>query len=226
MQYFGGIIAFLFVSPVFNITEIKVVGAEKINESVYIALSEVQLGENIFKVSKTNIKNLIKTESYVDKVNVERVYPGTIKISVKERKTSYNIENNGVYVYIDKNGYILEVNANPYQAVMLEGITTDLNNLELGSRLNEEDLSKFNDLIKIMNSINNNNLQDRLTSINISDDSNYILNFKNDNKIIELGDTNDLITKASWIEHFLDEENESKGTLHLNTQYVYFSPAE
>lgn len=226
MQYFGGIFAFLFISPVFNITEIKVTGAEKINESVYIALSEVQLGENIFKVSKNKIKNLIKTESYVDKVTVKREYPGTLQISVKERKTAYNIENNGVYVYIDKNGYILEVNPEPYQTVILEGITTDLNNSDPGSRLNEEDLSKFNDLIKIIDSLNTDNLKDRVTSINISDSSNYILNLKNDNKIVELGDTKDLSTKASWIEHFLYEEKDSKGTIHLNAQDVYFTPAE
>ena len=178
MQYFGGIIAFLFISPVFNITEIKVIGAEKINESVYIALSEIQLGENIFKINKTKIKNAIKTESYVDEVTVKRTYPGTIEISVKERKPAYNIENNGIYVYIDKNGYILETNSEPYEAVTIEGIKTDLNNIELGTRLNEEDLSKFNDLIKIMNSLNKDSLKDKLTSINISDSNNYILNFK------------------------------------------------
>ena len=226
MQYFGGIIAFLFISPVFNIIEVKVIGAEKINESVYIALSEISLGENIFKISKTNIINAIKTESYVDEVNVKRVYPGTVEISVKERKTAYNVEHNGIYVYIDKNGYILETNPEPYAVVTLEGIDSDLNSLELGDRLNEEDLSKFNDLMKIMNSLSKDNLKDKLTSINISDEKNYILNFKNDNKIIELGDTSDLSTKTSWIERFIDEEKDKKGTIHLNTKDVYFAPAE
>ncbi len=226
MPYFGGIVAFLFVSPVFNITEIKVIGAEKINESVYVALSEIPIGENIFKINKTKIKSLIKTESYVEQVNVKRVYPGTIELSIKERKTAYNIPNNGVYVYIDKNGYILEVNSEPYATVSLEGITTELNNLELGSRLNQEDLSKFNDLIKIMNSLNKDNLKEKLSSINISDSNNYILNFKNDNKIIELGDTSDLSTKTSWIERFIEEEKDKNGTVHLNTKDVYFSPTE
>ncbi len=38
-----GIILFLFVSPVFNITNIRVEGAEKISQNTYIVLSKIQI---------------------------------------------------------------------------------------------------------------------------------------------------------------------------------------
>ena len=49
------IIIFLFVSPVFSIQEIDVNGEEKLNESVYISLSNIQMGQNIFEIDKTSM---------------------------------------------------------------------------------------------------------------------------------------------------------------------------
>lgn len=43
LAIFAGIVAFLFVSPVFNITEVVVENTEKITENAYIALSEIQI---------------------------------------------------------------------------------------------------------------------------------------------------------------------------------------
>ena len=94
MQYFGGIIAFLFVSPVFNITEIKVKGADQISESVYIATSEIEIGQNIFEVRKTDVKNKIEQDPYVESVEIKNIYPGTVEITVKERYMVYTAEMN------------------------------------------------------------------------------------------------------------------------------------
>ena len=90
----GGIIVFLFVSPVFNITEIKVKGADQISESVYIATSEIEIGQNIFEVRKTDVKNKIEKDPYVESVEVKNVYPGTVEIAVKERYMVYTAEMN------------------------------------------------------------------------------------------------------------------------------------
>ncbi len=221
-----GIGAFLFVSPVFNITEIKVENANKISENTYIALSEIELGENIFRISKSKIIEQIKTESYVESVQIKRQYPGTIVITVTERTPAYMIEKNGgMYAYIDKNGYNLETNAEALEIPILIGTVTDIENLELGARVYDEDLSKFNDLIKIVDAIKNNNIEERLISIDISDDSNYILEFSNSNKTIILGDTSELSTKMLWIKYFMERTEEGAGTVHLsNIDNVYFEP--
>ncbi len=63
----GGIIVFLFVSPVFNITEIKVKGADQ---------------------------NKIEKDPYVESVEVKNIYPGTVEITVKERYMVYTAEMN------------------------------------------------------------------------------------------------------------------------------------
>ena len=132
-----------------------------------------------------------------------------------------------MYVYIDKNGYILETAQEALELPILKGITTDLDKMELGQRIDEEDLSKFNDLIKIINGLESNNISEKLTSIDISDDKNYILEFKGKQKTAILGDTSNLSTKMLWIKYFMEQGTEEAGTIHLDTENIedtYFEP--
>lgn len=220
----AGIFAFLFISPVFNITEIKVQNASKISENTYISLSEIQIGENIFKVNKSRVRSLIKYEPYVDEVEVKREFPGTITLTVKERSPKYLIEKDGMYIYIDKNGYALEKSSETLDLPILKGITTDISTLTMGGRVYDSDLSKFNDLIKIIDGIKNNNIEEKLTSIDISNDDNYILEFEEEHKKICLGDTSNLSTKMLWIKYFMNERREDSGIIHLESKDVYFTP--
>ena len=220
----AGIFVFLFISPVFNITDIKVENASKISENTYISLSEIQIGENIFKVNKPRVRSLIKYEPYVEEVEVKRNFPGTILLIVTERSPKYLIEKDGMYIYIDKNGYALETKTETLGLPILKGVMTDLRTLTMGDRLYDYDLSKFNDLIKIIDGINNNNIEEKLTSIDISDDDNYILDFEEEHKKICLGDTSNLSTKMLWIKYFMDEKREDSGIIHLEAKDVYFTP--
>ena len=220
----AGIILFLFVSPIFNIKEITVEGESQISEGVYISLSEIKIGQNIFEIDKESIKSRIKEEPYVESVKIDLLYPDKVKINVTERYTSYMVEENGMYFYLDRNGYLLEKNYIAPDVLLIKGYTTDFENLEVGSRIGEEDLSKFNDLIKITDAITNNNIDTKLTSINISDHNNYILEFNEEGKTIELGDTSDLSAKMSWINFFMVKNKEDKGTIYLNKKEIYFSP--
>lgn len=133
------------------------------------------------------------------------------------------IEKNGLYVYIDKNGYVLEESATPLEIPILQGLVTDFSNISLGERIKEEDLLKFNSLIKILDGIKNNDIEQRLTKIDISDTNNYILEFAEENKTFMLGNTSDLSTKMLWIKRFIEQNKSAKGIIHLNTDNVYFS---
>lgn len=126
-------------------------------------------------------------------------------------------------MYIDKNGYILEENIQKLELPILQGLVTDFNNINLGERILEEDLLKFNDLIKMQDGIKNNDIEQKLTKIDISNTDNYILEFSEDNKTVMFGDTSDLSTKMLWIKYFIEQNKTAKGIIHLNTDDVYFS---
>ena len=78
-------------------------------------------------------------------------------------------------------------------------------------------------MIKILDGIKNNDIEQRLTKIDISDTNNYILEFAEENKTFMLGNTSDLSTKMLWIKRFIEQNKSAKGIIHLNTDNVYFS---
>ena len=153
------------------------------------------------------------------------VVTGTFEGSSRNDIVNLIEKNGGMYAYIDKNGYNLETTTQALDIPILKGTITDIENLETGARISDEDLSKFNDLIRIMDGIKNNNIQEKLLSVDISDDKNYILEFKNSNKKVILGDTSELSTKMLWIKYFMEKSEEEAGTVHLNDiENVYFEP--
>lgn len=221
----AGIILFLFVSPVFNIDEITVTGAHEISESVYLAMAGLETGENIFSINKTGIISEIKKEPYVETVEVKTIYPKKVEINIVERKTSYITEQNGEYYYLDKNGYLLEKKLAPIEALVIKGNKTNLQEIEIGGRINSEDLLRFNDLIKIIDAVQNNGIEAEITSVDISDYNNYILELEEEKKTIMLGDSSDLSAKMAWINLFIKDRKNESGVVYLNTSDIYFSPS-
>ena len=51
---------------------------------------------------------------------------------------------------------------------------------------------------------------------NISDKNNYVLDLKNEKKIVNLGDVSNLSTKMLWINEFIKKEDGVEGTIMLN----------
>lgn len=101
------IIILALTAPIFNITEITVQGNNKIPTNTIISLSELKKGENIFKFNNS-VEKKIKENNYVENVKVQRKLPGKVIISIEERNIKYQVNLINSYVYIDKNGYILE----------------------------------------------------------------------------------------------------------------------
>ena len=96
-------------SPLFNIKEITVIGNKKISEDEIISLSQIQKDENTFKVGKIRTIKNIKQNAYIENVQIKRKLPSEIQIIVEERGASFMLEYGGGFVYINNQGYILEI---------------------------------------------------------------------------------------------------------------------
>ena len=223
----GGIIFAMF-SPMFNIESIVVNGNSKISSETIVSLSGLSLDQNIFRFSIGNIKEAIKQNAYIDTVEVYRKFPNKIEIDVKERNATYELTYGNAYVYINNQGYILEITSKKGDFPILTGYETPSEQIIEGNRLNTEDLGKLNDVLKIMEAISSggNKVIDLITSIDISNSTNYILTLDKEKKTIYLGDTSNLSTKVLWINRLLEEEKKNEGTMYLNinlnTDLPYF----
>ena len=85
-------IIFALVSPIFNIKEIDVSNNNQINTETIISLSQLNLGQNIFKFNKNKVNKNIKTNAYIESVEIKRKLPNKVQIQIEERKQEYNVE--------------------------------------------------------------------------------------------------------------------------------------
>ena len=221
---------YFMMSPLFNLVEVQVNNNEKVSTDTIISLSNLMIGENIYKTSINKIKNNIKQNAYIESVEVKRKLPNKIQVNVKERKTTYNLEYANSYVYINNQGYILDILENKLEVPIIEGYTTSGENIIVGNRLNYEDLEKLGIVLKIMESASVNEIGNFITRINISDKQNYTISFEGEKKKAYLGDASNLSTRMLYIKAILTEERGVEGEIFangdLNKNNVYFRKKE
>ncbi|MDO9555427.1 MAG: FtsQ-type POTRA domain-containing protein [Atribacterota bacterium] len=77
---------FIFSSNFCNIEEVIVKGNDCLSEDEIFYKSGIQLGENIFKLDLKRSKDFLMQEPWIKEVEIKRVIPNKIIISIKERK--------------------------------------------------------------------------------------------------------------------------------------------
>lgn len=203
------------LSPVFNIEKIEVVDYEIIPEATYISLSQITLGQNIYKINEKDIKNNIKQNPYVDDVTIERVLPNVIRLKVVERKPTFMLEIDQNYMYINNQGYMLELTNKKLNKPIITGYKTKSENIRTGNRLEKEDLPKLETVLKIIEVANSNDLYDNIKSIDITNANNYTL-ILNDGKIAYLGDATNLTRRISLLKSILQQEEGKQGEVFVD----------
>lgn len=223
----GGII-YAMLSPIFNIKDITVSGNSKISSETIISLSGLKLEQNIFNFRTSQIVDSIKQNAYIDTVEINRSFPDEVEINVTEREATFMLKYGNAYVYINNQGYMLEITSEAGDYPVITNYATPEEQIKEGNRLCTEDLEKLNDVLRIMEAASSNNGEIRglITQINIEDKSNYVLTLEKEKKQVYLGDTSNLSTKMLWLATFLEEEKDNEGIIFmnfdLNTTQPYF----
>ena len=215
MIIIGGIV-FALVSPIFNIKEIYVVKNEQISSDTIVSLSQLKIGQNIFKYSSRKVEKEIKTNPYIESVNIKRKFFDKIEITVKERQKNYNVEFLNGYAYINNQGYILEISEQKLELPIVQGISTEEEKIVEGNRLNEQDLSRLEVIIQIMNICETYDLDKKVSKIDISDKNNYIIHMEEEKKTVYIGDESNLSNKMLYIPTILEENKGKEGKIYID----------
>lgn len=211
----AGVTAFLLVSPVFNINEISVSGNNKIQATEIESLSQLNIEQNIFRFSKENVKNNIKQNAYIDSVEIKRKLPNKIEISVTERTPAYQIKFGNAFAYIDEKGNILEINEEDLKLPLINGYKTKIENLKAGNVL-QEDITKLDTVNSIIRVSKSNEIYDMITSIDITNDEEYKVEFKEEGKTAHLGDASNINDRILLLKEILLKEKDNKGEIFIN----------
>ncbi len=211
----GGTI-FAMVSPIFNTKDIQVEGSNQIPKDTVISLSGIITGENIFRFSSLEAIKNIKTNAYIENVKIHRHIPNVVEIDVEERIHEYSMDFLGKYAYINNQGYVLEIAEDSKQKPILQGMSTPEEQVIVGSQLNDEDLTKLEDVFKIMHAVKEYGMENKITSIDISNKNEYSIYIDEEKKRAYLGDCTNLSNKILYVNSIIEQEKGKAGEIFIN----------
>ena len=216
----AGILIFLCKSEIFNICNIEIVGNNQISQETVSELSQINIKDNVFLTNTTKSEKRIKENPYVKEVKVTRLLPDKIKIEIVEKEKAYMLQTDEGIAYIDGNGHILEISETKLDnLILLQGYSTSKEEIQPGKTLNEKDLGRLEDLQQIFRSAEKIQIKGQITSINIKDKNDYILNLPSYKKIVYIGDTTNLATKMLRTKDILDKTMENEGKIFVNGEF-------
>lgn len=98
---------FMFGSNFFNIKEVIIKGNNGLSEDEIFFNSGIKLGENIFKLDLKKTINSLKQEPRIKEIEIKRVIPNKIIISLTEREAAAIVHIGEEYFFSTKEGMVL-----------------------------------------------------------------------------------------------------------------------
>lgn len=175
-----GIFLAIMLSPLFKLEEIEIKGISKISSQEAIILSEIEKGNNIFLINNNSAINKLKQNPYIENVKIKKQLPDKIIIEIKERQATFALKYLEKYIYINNQGYILETAESTNNLPQILSYRTSADKIEIGGRLEQEDLELLGTILKIMESANNNGIGNLITSIDIANKNDIILKLESE----------------------------------------------
>ena len=100
-------------SGIFNSDNIEIEGNKYVESEYIIKALEVNNNKNIFRYNIKDMEETLLNNKYIDKVEIKRLLPNTLKVSIIEKEIVANLYNEEIYCYIDKEGnFIDEIDEN------------------------------------------------------------------------------------------------------------------
>ena len=171
-----------------------------------------------------NWMNPIDDVPFIDKIIVTYVNPNKVTIDVYEMAIAGCIADMGKYIYFDRDGYVLESADERFEDVpSVEGLS--FNQFIIHEKLPIEDKEKFNQILRVTQLIQENDLAIDRVRFGIGGD----LILYQDDIVIQLGTEEHLEEKMTNLSGILKEAEGMKGTLHMeefgkNSNIVTFIP--
>ena len=163
------------------------------------------LYENIFVISKDEIKKILEKHNIIQEFNIKKIYPSTLNIEIKPTKFIARVFNNGQYL-VGANGKLIEDKNNNELLPYIFGEFNSLDFLSFKQNI-EKSIFSFSNLKTLYffpsgrwDILTNNDIliklpqEDIVASLNLSKKLIDNDNFK-ENKFLDLRVKNNLVTK-------------------------------
>lgn len=213
-------------SGIFNSDNIEIEGNKYVESEYIIKALEVNNNKNIFRYNIKDMEEILLNNKYIDKVEIKRLLPNTLKVSIIEKEIVANLYNEEVYCYIDKEGnFIDEIDENNKDneviTVHIDYNKTDSQEIKFKNEENKKRLLYLLEYIKeegIYKKIDNIDMT-KPNSINMStkEDINILLNSDEESKYN--------ISRLAMILADLQNKKQKGGEIDLSTgKYALYRP--
>ena len=204
----------------------KAIKKSKIKSAFEVITNDEQEEKKFLKQSKENKYNEGINNKYIDKVEIKRLLPNTLKVSIIEKEIVANLYNEEIYCYIDKEGnFIDEIDENNKDneviTVHIDYNKTDSQEIKFKNEENKKRLLYLLEYIKeegIYKKIDNIDMT-KPNSINMStkEDINILLNSDEELKYN--------ISRLAMILADLQNKKQKGGEIDLSTgKYALYRP--
>ena len=213
-------------SGIFNSDNIEIEGNKYVESEYIIKALEVNNNKNIFRYNIKDMEEILLNNKYIDKVEIKRLLPNTLKVSIIEKEIVANLYNEEIYCYIDKEGnFIDEIDENNKDneviTVHIDYKKTDSQEIKFKNEENKKRLLYLLEYIKeegIYKKIDNIDMT-KPNSINMStkEDINILLNSDEELKYN--------ISRLAMILADLQNKKQKGGEIDLSTgKYALYRP--
>ena len=213
-------------SGIFNSDNIEIEGNKYVESEYIIKALEVNNNKNIFRYNIKDMEEILLNNKYIDKVEIKRLLPNTLKVSIIEKEIVANLYNEEIYCYIDKEGnFVDEIDENNKDneviTVHIDYNKTDSQEIKFKNEENKKRLLYLLEYIKeegIYKKIDNIDMT-KPNSINMStkEDINILLNSDEELKYN--------ISRLAMILVDLQNKKQKGGEIDLSTgKYALYRP--
>ncbi|MBS5794045.1 MAG: FtsQ-type POTRA domain-containing protein [Clostridiales bacterium] len=158
----------LMLSPWLNIQNIEVNGLETIEKPDIIRQMKLDKTTNILSFNSLIAKRRLKSNYYIQDIKVTKKLPNTVIINVTERKIVGYIPYISDYIYIDKDGMVIDVKSSYTQPLpIIYGLKFD--SFIIGENLRTDNDEAFEIVMEITNSIKDKEYLKEILKIDVSD---------------------------------------------------------
>lgn len=200
-----------------RVEAIQIIGLETRSEESVLSLIDISVGDQMLLVSTRKAARAIDEDPYFAVLSVDKLYPVTIRINLRERIEKAAIMGINEAVVIDDEGYVLAIKDKPYAQGLLKVYGVMSIGFHVNQLLSEESDFHASTLIAILQKLCEYEIIDHIDSLDVSNPLSVYMISKSGVKI-QIGQPEKLDEKLSKLKLVMPKLEEMKltdGTLML-----------
>ncbi len=115
---------FLLTSHLFDIQRVAVTDNAYFTPEQVVAISEIEIGSNLFQTNLGKVKQRLLAEPYIKNVKVKRRLPATVEIILEEREEYAAVAYGNDFILVDNEGMVLRQAEENAALPILAGLST------------------------------------------------------------------------------------------------------